>query len=256
MADKTVLWEREGPVALVQLNRPEKHHAINREMSSELEAVFRQLDADESVLAIVLTGSGDKAFCAGADMSERTESMRDEEQTPAAAEARADGLAAVAGCSKPVIAAINGYAYGGGARLAVSTDIRIASPTARIRFAAAGYGTIACCATLPQLIGPARAKEVIFSTRVVEADEAERIGLVNRVVPQDQLIATAMDLANQIAASSPDAVRWAKKVIDAAADVDAAESLEAEANRSLRASRQHQERFTEAAERVTGRGSR
>ena len=91
---------------------------------------------------------------------------------------------------------------------------------------------------------------------MVEADEAERIGLVNRVVPQGQLIPIAMDLANQIAASSPEAVRWAKKVIDAASDVEAAEALEAEANRDLRASRQHRERFTEATERVTGRSTR
>jgi enoyl-CoA hydratase len=257
MESSAVLLQREGPVAIVRLNRPEKHNAVNRELSAALAETFDQLEADDSVLVMIITGAGDKAFCAGADMSERSASLEGREGSaePSPDRPRVDGIGAIARSAKPTIAAINGYAYGGGARLALGADIRIASTTAKIRFVGASYGLVVCGATLPLLVGPSRAKELIFSTRVVEAEEAERIGLVNRVVAPEQLLPEALALANQIAASSVPALRAAKRVIDAATYVDAAQSLETELNSALSSSRDHSERFLDATARITGRRS-
>jgi enoyl-CoA hydratase len=257
MESSTVLCDREGPVAIVRLNRPEKHNAVNRELAAALAETFERLEEDDSVLVTVITGAGDKAFCAGADMSERSASLESRESGEAttAPPQRVDGIGAVARSAKPTIAAINGYAYGGGARLALGADIRIASTTAKIRFVGASYGLVVCGATLPLLVGPSRAKELIFSTRVVEAEEAERIGLVNRVVEPDQLLPEAMALANQIATNSVGAVRAAKRVIDAATYVEGAQSLETDLNSVLSSSREHSERFLDATARITGRRS-
>jgi enoyl-CoA hydratase len=255
MNSSTVLCDREGPVAIVRLNRPEKHNAVNRELATALAETFEQLEEDDSVLVTIITGAGDRAFCAGADMNERSESLesRDADSPPVRREPRADGIGAIARSAKPTIAAINGYAYGGGARLALGADIRIASTAAKIRFVGASYGLVVCGATLPLLVGPARAKELIFSTRVVEAEEAERIGLVNRVVTPEQLIPEALALANQIAANSQGAVRSAKRVIDAATYVEGAQSLETDLNAELSTSRENSQRFLDATARITGR---
>jgi enoyl-CoA hydratase/carnithine racemase len=254
MSSSTVLCDREGPIAIVRLNRPEKHNAVNRELAMALAETFEEIEADASVLVTIITGSGDKAFCAGADMNERSSALEDRQRSEVPSQtARVDGIGAVARSAKPTIAAINGYAYGGGARLALGADIRIASTMAKIRFVGASYGLVVCGATLPALVGQSRAKELIFSARVVEAEEAERIGLVDRVVEPGQLLPEALALANQIAANSPAAVRAAKRVINAAAIVEAAQALETQLNAELSASREHSERFLDAAARITGR---
>jgi len=249
----TVLCERDGPVAIVRLNRPEKHNAINRELSGAFAATMAALEADDSVLAIVLAGAGDRAFCAGADMGERVESM-DRAPAEGAPAGGASVYDAIGRATKPVIAAINGYAYGGGARLAIGADIRIASPTAKIRFVGASYGLVVGGTHLPWIVGPAMAKELLFTAKVIDADEALRIGLVNHVVPQAELILAAVEMAKQIAANSPDAVRWAKKVVDAATMLEEGVEAERQANERLRRSADHSSRFREAAERIVRGG--
>ena len=255
MAGETVLCERDGPAAIVRLNRPEKHNAMNRELNAALAQVFEELEADETVLAIVLTGAGERAFCAGADMKERTEVM----DRPASAEGAprgASGVAAVTRATKPVIGAINGYAYGGGAHLAVSCDFRLASATATFRFVGASYGLVVGGTQLARIVGPAMAKELLFTAKVIDAREAERIGLVNHVYRPEELLPAAVAMAKQIATNSPAAVRWAKRVVDASTVIEKGVEAEAQADRELRASAEHATRFREAAERIVGGGQR
>ncbi len=246
MESQPVLCERVGPVAVVRLNRPEKHNAINRAMSTALAEIMAALDADDGVRAIVLTGAGERAFCAGADMSEGVAQLDGRSEGHRAG----DGIGAVGRSPKPVIAAINGFAYGGGALLAISTDIRLASPGARIRFVGASYGLVVGGSQLPRIVGPAHAKELLFTARAIDAAEAERIGLVNRVVAAETLVEEAVAMGNEIAANSPYAVAWSKKVIDAASEVDQGRQAEGEANRALRGSADHASRFRDAAGRI------
>jgi len=250
VASETVLYERDGPVAVVRLNRPEKLNAINRELSGALAETIGALEADEAVQAIVLTGNG-RAFCAGADMKERTEAMVQGPAQPGAA-GGANGVAAVARATKPVIAAINGHAYGGGAHLAVCCDIRLAAATATFRFVGASYGLVVGGTQLSRIVGPALAKELLFTARVIDAAEAERIGLVNHVIAPAELLNAAVAMAKEVAANSPPAVRWAKRIVDAATVIEKGVELEAQADRELRASAEHATRFREAAQRVVG----
>ena len=258
-----VLEERHGAVLLLTLNRPERHHAINRELGAQLAEAIARAEADEGVRAIVLTGGGDRAFCAGADMVETSglvASGDGDAQTTRAqpqAEPRAGGagaaIAAVAETPLPVIAAVNGYCYGGGASLAITCDIRLASETATFRLPGVEYGLVVAASTLPRLVGAAKAKEIIFTARRLDAAEALAIGLVNAVYPQSELLPATLAMAETIARQSVAAVRASKRVIDAATLSDAARALEAEANRTLRGSPEQTERFRDATRRVTGR---
>ena len=153
----------------------------------------------------------------------------------------------------PVIAAINGYCYGGGARLAVACDIRLASTNATFRLPGAEYGLVVAAATLPRLVGASKAKELIFTARKFSAAEALDWGLVSSVHEPETLLPAALDLAQEIAANSPEAVQASKAVIDAATLDDAATALENQRNRELRGSPEQVERFRNATRRVTGR---
>jgi enoyl-CoA hydratase len=247
MTDILLRESREG-VEFVRMNRPDKRNAFNRELSLGVVALFDELGEDDNVRCVVLTGV-DGAFSAGADMTEALASVEAGRRGDQAAQA----IARVARFAKPVVGAINGYAFGGGAVLALACDIRLASDRASFRFPGAQYGLVVGGSQLPRVVGPAKAKELIFTARTVEADEAERIGLVNRVVPHDELEGAAWEMALQIAAHSPAAVRWSKAVIDAATIVEQGIASEIEANRALRGSDDHVARFRAATERVAGR---
>jgi enoyl-CoA hydratase len=240
---------REGNVGLVRMQRPEKHNAFNRELATRVQAAFESLEGDEDVNCVVLVGTG-SAFCAGADMNEAVAAIDEN--------GRNDGMAQTIGrlsrFPKPLIGCINGVAYGGGALLAAACDIRIASDAAAFRFPGAVYGLVVGGAQLPRIIGPAYAKELLFSGRVVDAEEALRIGLVNRVVPHTAVEAVTMELARQIAANSPLALIATKEAVERATEVDEGQQKELEWNRSLRASPEHHERFRAAAQRVAARG--
>ncbi len=235
---------RDG-VVFLRMNRPEKHNAFHTELSRAVSNAIDELEADDAVRVVVLTGTG-KAFCAGADMTEALASF----DSGGRGDVMAQAVVRVTRCQKPLIAAINGYAFGGGAALACACDIRIASERASFRFPGANYGLVVGGSQLPRIVGAAKAKELIFTTRVVDADEAERMGLVNRIVPHDKLDDATWELARQIADQSPNAVRWSKAVIDAATTLDKGIELEIEANRTLRGSPDHITRFRAATERV------
>ncbi len=247
--DAIILEFPAAHTALIRLNRPEKHNAISAEMSRELMEALDILEADDDVRVIVLTGVGENAFCAGADMAEAVTRGADGRSTSDSAAQAAIRLARV---KKPVIAAVNGYAYGGGAVFAINCDIRVASDNASFRFVGATYGLSVGAAQLPRLVGGAIAKELIFTARIVDADEALRIRLVNHVVPLPDLERTVLDVASAIAQNSPAAVLASKEVIDLATASRAAAKRELEHNLELRQSRDHEERFRTAAKRVTG----
>ena len=250
MSDIVVREQREG-VAFLRMNRPEKRNAFNRELSLAVAQQMDELEADDSVRVVVLTGSG-KAFSAGADMTEALASVESGERR----EVMAQAVVRVAAFPKPTIAAVNGFAFGGGAVLAVSCDLRIASEQASFRFPGATYGLVVGGSQLPRIVGAAKAKELIFTARVIEAQEAREIGLVNQLVAHDALDDAAWELARQIAEQSPQAVRWSKAVIDAASTLEKGAQVELEANRALRGSPDHVARFSAATERVAGRDER
>lgn len=243
-----ITLEREGHIALVRLNRPEKHNAISAQMSQELIECLDALEADAGVRVIIITGTGERAFCAGADMAESVAMMSggDGRRDHAAlANARVHRV------RKPVIAAVNGYAYGGGALMAINCDIRICSENARFRFVGASYGLVVGASQLPRIVGAPMAKELIFTARTVDAGEALRIGLANHVVPLDRLEDTVLEMARDIAEHSPAAVLASKEVIDIATSTKDAARRELEHNIELRQSPEHIERFKAATDRVT-----
>jgi enoyl-CoA hydratase len=248
VASRTLVEERQGPVVLLRLNRPEKHNAFNRELSEAVMETLDRLEGDDGARVLVLTGSGDKAFSAGADMSEALDAV----EGRGGGDRTALAIRRMALFQKPVIAAINGYAYGGGSLLAIVCDIRIAAHTASFRFPGVMYGLVIGAGLLPRIVGTAKAKELIFTGRVVEAPEALRIGLVNQLVQAPDLGEAALEMARAIAENSPAAVRFAKRVIDAATIVDAAVELEQRVNVELWASEDHRQRFRQATERLAG----
>jgi enoyl-CoA hydratase/carnithine racemase len=240
--------ERDGNVALVRLLRTDKHNAFNRDLSDAFRTALDELDADDSARSVVLTGEG-RAFSAGADMTEAVKAIDGSGRS----EGMGSAIARAATFTKPLLACVNGICYGGGALLAITCDIRIASDDAAFRFPGAAYGLVVGGSQLPRIIGPAFAKELLFTGRVVQADEALRMGLVNAVVPRTQVEHVSTEMARQIAANSPAAVMATKQVVDRAVEVDDAVRMEAEWNAGLRASPEHHERFKAAAERVASR---
>jgi enoyl-CoA hydratase/carnithine racemase len=244
-----VLEERHGAVVVLTLNRPERHHALSRALSEQLEAGIARAEADPEARAIIITGSGAKAFCAGGDMLE----MSGVEATARPAGPPPDPTGRISRSPLPVIAAINGVCYGGGARLAIACDIRLASETATFRLPGSEYGLVVAAASLPRLVGAAKAKELIFTARKFDAAEALACGLVTGVYPPAELLPAAMAMAETIAGHSAGAISAAKRVIDAASLSDAATAMENDANRSLRGSPEQVARFRSATQRVTGR---
>ena len=254
MTDPILLSERRGEhgeVLLLTLNRPERHNALNAALNHALgEAVAAAAPAGARV--IVLTGAGGRAFCAGGDMLEMSGVEQGGDPLPPPAERR-NGTEELAGTPLPVIAAVNGICYGGGLRLAIACDIRLASDAATFRLPGAEYGLVVAAATLPRLVGTSKAKEWIYTAREFDAAEALAAGLLSAVHPPVDLLPAALEMATLIAAHDPAAVRESKRVIDAATLSDDAIHLEAETNRRLRGSPTQTERFRAATRRVTGR---
>ncbi|MCH8813792.1 MAG: enoyl-CoA hydratase/isomerase family protein [Chloroflexi bacterium] len=248
---EAIILERDGHVATIRLNRPEKHNAISSQMSQDLIDCLDAIEPDNDVRVIVLTGVGERAFCAGADMTEAVEMMAsgsNKRDHAAVANVR------VLRVKKPIIAAVNGYAYGGGALMAINCDIRLCADNARFRFVGASYGLVGGGSQLPRIVGAPLAKELIFTARTVDADEALRIGLANHVVSIDELESAALQMANEIATHSPSAILASKEVIDIATSVKDAARSELAHNLELRQSDEHRERFRAATDRVTKRG--
>src|ERR1700704_6416949 len=207
-----ILVETEDGVGIVTLNRPDKLNAMNRRLSSELHDAVKRFEADDAIACVVITGTG-RAFSAGGDIHEQRED--DRRYAPAELDKMRSGRGSleIATCAKPVIGMINGLAYGGAAVLASSFDMRIGCEDTKFRFLAAAYGRINSTWTLPNQVGWPIAKEVLFTARVVEAEEAHRIGLLNHLVPRAELHAKTMELARTIAGNNRAAVIGIKTLL-------------------------------------------
>jgi enoyl-CoA hydratase/carnithine racemase len=208
-----IVAEAEDGVGIVTLNRPDKLNAMNRNLSQELHHAVKTFEADDAVGCIVITGAGERAFSAGGDIHEQLKDdakYSDEERDAMRNSQRSFEISA---CAKPTIGMINGIAYGGAAVLASSLDMRMGCEGTRFRFLAAAYGRINSTWTLPNQVGWPIAKELLFSARIVEAEEAYRIGLLNHLVPRAQLRAKTMALAKQIAANHRGAVMGIKQLM-------------------------------------------
>ena len=224
MAYETLLFEIRDGVAFVTVHRPEKLNALNQKVMKELHTCFESLCEDEAVRVVILTGSGEKAFVAGADINELAV------QSPVGGKATSLGgqrtLDLIQNLGKPVIAAVNGYALGGGCELAMACTLRIASENARFGQPEVKLGIIpgyAGTQRLPRLVGKGRALELILTGDPVTAQEAYRIGLVNQIVPQKDLLATAESLARKIMANGPLAVRFAMEAVHHGMEMSQAE---------------------------------
>lgn len=238
-------------VLTLTLNRPERHHAINHELAEDLIAAVEEAEADEAVGAIVIKGSGRKAFCAGQDMLEASGVEAGAADPLNSSANRA--VARLEACPLPLLAAIHGYCFGGGALLAMACDIRYAAPTASFRLPGAEYGLVVGASVLPRLVGVARAKELILTARRFSAEEAQAYGFVNELMPVDELEDRVFRIAETIAGNSRIAVRESKRIMDLASlDRDVCAEEEA-LNRALRATDEQRERFRTATRKVTGR---
>jgi enoyl-CoA hydratase/carnithine racemase len=207
-----ILVDIEDGVGIVTLNRPEKLNAMNRRLGAELQDAVKQLDDDDAVGCIVLTGAG-RAFSAGGDIHEQLEDdarFSDEELDRMRTRR---GYLDVSISKKPIIGMMNGLAYGGAAVVASALDMRIGCEDTKFRFLAAAYGRINSTWTLPNQVGWPMAKELLFSARVVEAEEAYRIGLLNHLVPRAELRAKTMELAKTIAGNNRAAVIGIKQLL-------------------------------------------
>ncbi len=215
MADQVVLVEKTEGVAILTLNRPEQLNAMNAQLGAELrEAVARMTDDDE-IGCLVITGAGKRAFSAGGDIHEQREDDRRYSQAELDARnaVRARGSYEIGACRKPTIGMINGLAYGGAAVLASSLDMRVGCEHSSFRFLAAAYGRINSTWTLPNQVGWPIAKELLFSARTVEAEEAHRIGLLNHLVPCAQLREKTLWLAKMIAKNKRESVMGVKALL-------------------------------------------
>ena len=210
-----ILVNKEDGVAIITLNRPEVLNAMNRKLGTELHEAVLELNNDDEVGCIVLTGSGQRAFSAGGDIHEqreRAQNLTQEERDQEDA-ARVHHQYEISASPKPIIGMMNGLAYGGGSVLASSLDFRLGCEHSSFRFLAAAYGRINSTWTLTNQVGWPMAKELLFTGRVIEAEESYRIGLLNHLVPCDQLRSKTMEIAKTIAGHRRESVMGIKDLL-------------------------------------------
>jgi enoyl-CoA hydratase/carnithine racemase len=231
LALANALYERKGSIAYVTVNRPKVLNALNTSTWADLQAAFEDAKGDASVLGVILTGAGDKAFIAGADISELAHvEAYDAEESSRFGQGVLDFIENL---GKPVIAAINGFALGGGCETAMACTIRIAAehakfgqPEVKLGLLPGGGGT----QRLPRLVGKGRALQLILTGETISAQEAYRIGLVNEVVPAANLIARAETILKQISANAPIAVKFSLEAANKGMDTSQAEGFALEAS--------------------------
>ncbi|MCL6266817.1 enoyl-CoA hydratase/isomerase family protein [Flagellimonas myxillae] len=214
---ENIYIEEENKVATITINRPKKLNALNKRTISELHTAFKELDEDREIHVIIVTGSGEKAFVAGADISEFAD-FSVAQGRELAAEGQQLLFDFVENLSTPVIAAINGFALGGGLELAMSSHFRLASDNAKMGLPEVSLGVIpgyGGTQRLPALIGKGRAMELIMTAGMIDAQKALEFGLVNYVVPQEELLPLAQKLASRISNNSPMAIKYAIKAVNA-----------------------------------------
>lgn len=227
---KNIILEKEEHLAIITINRPKALNALNSETLKDLNTVLEDLENDSNIYCVILTGSGEKSFVAGADISE----MKDLSEE----EGKEFGLLGnkvfrrLEKLDKPVIAAISGFALGGGCELAMACDIRIASEKAKFAQPETGLGItpgFGGTQRLSRLVGEGKAKELIYTCSMIKADEALRIGLVNKVVELENLMDEAKKMAKSIMANAPIAVKLCKDAINKGLQVDIDSAIEIEA---------------------------
>jgi enoyl-CoA hydratase/carnithine racemase len=215
MAYETLLYEKRNGIGYVTINRPEKLNALNQKVMAELRICFENIQQDKEVRAVILSGAGEKSFVAGADVSElAVQDPVQGQQTSAQGQRTLD---CIEDLGKPVIAAVNGYALGGGCELAMACTLRIASENARFGQPEVKLGIIpgyAGTQRLPRLVGKGRAMELILTGEPISAQEAYRIGLVNQVVASKDLIAAAETVARKIMTNGPLAVKLSMQAVN------------------------------------------
>jgi len=230
MSYENIIFEKKGKIGYVTINRPKVLNALNRAVMTELNDVFSKIKDDSEVFAVILTGAGEKSFVAGADINEL------------AVQGPVEGadfalwgqgvLNLIENLGKPVIAAVNGFALGGGCELAMACNIRIASENAKFGQPEVNLGIIpgyGGTQRLPRLVGKGRALELILTGELIGADEAYRIGLVNKVVPLTELMSSAEKMANTILSKGPIAVKFAIEAVNHGLSGTLAEGLLLEA---------------------------
>lgn len=226
---ENIQFEKREHIGFITISRPKFLNALNSDTIKELNEVVDSLEQDNEIYCVIITGAGEKAFVAGADISE----MRNMNVQ----EARSFGMLGnsvfrkIEGLGKPVIAAVNGYALGGGCELSLSCDIRIASENAKFGQPEVTLGItpgFGGTQRLARIVGTGKAKEIIFTGSNIDAAEAYRIGLVNKVVPKEKLMEEAVNMAKKIASNAPIAVSLCKTAIDRGiqSDIDTAVSME------------------------------
>jgi len=208
-----ILWEKKEEVGILTINRPEVRNALNPEAWSEIQAALEAAEEDPQMRVVIITGAGDKAFCAGADVGRLAQfTMWD-----ILARKTDKIFAYIHNFPKPVIAAVNGLALGGGCELAMTCDFRVGSENARFGQPEINIGIFpggGATQRLQRLVGVGRAKELIFTGEIIDAREAERIGLLNKVFPPKELMNKTMEIAKKICLKSPLALRLAKSAIN------------------------------------------
>lgn len=230
MSYENLLVATQDGVAVVTVNRPDKLNALNRKTVEELEAAFAALAQDPGVRGVILTGTGDKAFVAGADIGElATQSPVEGQQMSIRGQKVLDRIE---GLSKPVVAAVNGFALGGGCELAMACHVRVASENAKLGTPEVKLGIMCGYAgtqRLPRLVGKGRALEILLTGEMVDAQEALRIGLVNRVVPRDALLRESEALLRKMLANGPLSLRHTLAAVNAGLGMPLAEAQYLEA---------------------------
>ena len=231
MTYSTLLFDVTDGIARITVNRPDKLNALNATVIDELGRAVSRVESDDAIRGVLLTGAGPKAFVAGADISELAS------QGPVDGKARAQAgqlvFRRLERCGKPVVAAVNGFALGGGCELAMACHLRVASEGARfgqpeVKLGLGpGYGGTV---RLPRLVGKGRALELLLTGEMIDAAEAWRIGLVNRVVPADRLMEEAESLLRKILENGPLAVRFVIEAVDAGLELSVEDGLLLEAN--------------------------
>jgi enoyl-CoA hydratase len=215
----SIIYAKKGHIAQVTLNRPEANNVINQQLAQELEEICLQINQDDDIYVMTVTGVGDKAFCSGSELDP--------------VELYHSSASAIAGVERPVIAAINGEALGQGLELALSCDIRIASDKARLGLPQVARGLIPMdggTQRLPRIIGRGKALELLLTGETIRANEAFKIGLVSKVVPPEKLSGEVGELAENIAAKGPIAVRYIKEAVNKGLDMTLEQGLRLEAD--------------------------
>jgi enoyl-CoA hydratase len=232
MSYETLIYEQEDGIAIVTMNRPDRLNALSFKLKEELSKVFDVMEQDDEVKVVILTG-GPKAFSAGADIKERSTVQMSQPRMFFNQRKTHDFFCKIEDFEKPVIGAVSGVAVGGGCELSLVCDLRIASETARFGVPEVKIGVIPAAGgtqRLPRIIGITKAKELLYTGDFIDAQEAYRLGLVNKVVPVDKLMDTAKELARKLMNNPPLSVKFAKRAVNVGMQLDLASALEYEAH--------------------------